>query len=93
MYRNQNLQWRHQQCLPCRSDLPDWLNVQTAAQPMPIERRQILAGVATTITAAAVWAPSALAESRTALFKQYYDNTDAVHGEMHCCTAHNFIST
>ena len=48
---------------------------------MQSERRQLLMGAAATMVATTLGTPAALAESRTALFKQYYDNTDAIHGE------------
>jgi hypothetical protein len=50
---------------------------------MQSERRQLLIGAAATMVAATLGTPAALAESRTALFKQYYDNTDAIHAELH----------
>lgn len=57
------------------------LYVQAGEQPVQSERRQVLIGAAATVVAATLGTPVALAESRTALFKQYYDNTDAIHGE------------
>lgn len=41
----------------------------------------MLGGAAALAAAMVLGVPSASAASRTALFQQYYDNTDAVHGE------------
>ena len=57
------------------------MSVQTGEQAVQSERRQLLIGAAATVVAATLGTPAAFAESRTALFKQYYDNTDAIHGE------------
>ena len=57
------------------------VSVQHGEQPTQSERRQLLMGAAATMVAATLGTPAAFAESRTALFKQYYDNTDAIHGE------------